>query len=33
LELGRQFLQSAGDHAWPAYAQALLTTNEFAFID
>ena len=34
LELGREFLQTTGgDHAWQYYAQALLSSNEFAFID
>ena len=34
LELGREFLRTTGgNQAWPAYAQALLSSNEFAFID
>jgi mono/diheme cytochrome c family protein len=34
LELGREFLQATeSDKAWVYYAQALLSSNEFAFID
>ena len=34
LELGRQFLSTTGgEQAWEYYAQALLSSNEFAFID
>jgi hypothetical protein len=34
LELGRDFLRTTGgEHAWEYYAQALLSSNEFAFVD
>ena len=32
-DLALQFLHSAGDKAWQEYAQVLLTSNEFQFLD
>ncbi|HXJ43160.1 MAG TPA: PSD1 and planctomycete cytochrome C domain-containing protein [Bryobacteraceae bacterium] len=32
-ELALQFLRSAGDKAWQEYAQVLMTSNEFQFLD
>ncbi|MFN0170818.1 MAG: PSD1 and planctomycete cytochrome C domain-containing protein [Bryobacteraceae bacterium] len=33
VEMGRRFLLSAGADAWKQYAQVLLSSNEFAFLD
>jgi hypothetical protein len=33
VELGKGFLEDAGDSAWEKYAQVLLAANEFAFVD
>lgn len=33
VRLGQEFLSSAGDAAWQQYAQALLGSNEFLFVD
>ena len=33
VELGRQFLESKGASGWPEYAQALMSSNEFIFVN
>jgi hypothetical protein len=32
-KLGLDFLREAGDKGWAEYAQVLLTSNEFQFVD
>ena len=33
VQVGEEFLRSAGKDAWTQYAQVLLSSNEFAFVD
>ena len=33
VQVGQEFLRSAGKDAWTQYAQVLLSSNEFAFVD
>ena len=33
VRLGTEFLSAGGPDAWEAYAQVLLSSNEFAFVD
>jgi hypothetical protein len=33
LQRGLRYLSSGGDGAWPRYAQVLLATNEFLYLE
>ena len=33
VELGLRFLRSKGASGWPEYAQALMSSNEFIFVN